>query len=337
MKKLLTGCIFLILAATGLFFALISRSDKPGGTRTAVPRVYHGLSATPADTLHTAGGIHILAVYDEHLYHLDQKAGVLHRTHLPSGRSDTACMPGRYFAEIPASLQIDSSGIYLYPANQQTIYRFPHHGGSPDSLPARSPNYSRGARLPDGSYLIHRYDALSKKSSLQQVDYRQNGAPNKLLYEFPHTDDGGLASDGQLIPAGSGWPVIYLQNHNADVVVCTPDGGYRIFQTIDRTPAENSVVKAPDGSWSISSKMLFVNMDAATDGKFLYVLSRAVSHDQPTTAPEVDLYRLPSGGYAGSLRLPTVGKSGVRHIALGNGCLYASYQQHIVAYQLQLP
>ncbi|WP_341838184.1 hypothetical protein WJU16_10050 [Chitinophaga pollutisoli] len=337
MKKLLSGFIFLILAATGLFFALISRSDKPGSTRTAVPRIYEGLSATPACTLHTAGGIHVLAAYDGKVYHLDQKAGVLHRTDMPSGRTDTACIPGKYFAEIPASLQVDSTGIYVYPANQQKIYIFPHNGGAPDSVSARSLNYSRGARLPDGSYYIHRYDASSKKSSLRQVDYQHTGADTKLLYEFPHTDDGGLASDGQLILAAGEWPVIYLQNHNADVVVCGQDGGYQIFQTIDRTPAENSVVKAPDGSWSISSKMLFVNMDAASDGKFLYVLSRAVSHHQPTTAPEVDLYRLPGGEYAGSFRLPAMEKSGVRHIAVGDGLLYASYQHHIVAYQLQFP
>lgn len=335
MKKLLSGIIFLCLVVTGLFIALISRSDRPARAHTAVARQYTRITATPADTFQISGLVHLLANSGNQLYALDQKARVIFRIDPHSGSSNIVARHGQYFPEIPASLHVDSSGIYCFAANQKMIFRFPLQGGAADSLSGAKLPFSRGARLSDSSVFIHHYDTINRKAHFMLADYRHGGQLVSHLYDFPHEDDGGLASDGQALTAGNQLPVIYFQHHNSIVYVWDTTG-FRTFQTIDSTPAINNIIRG-DNSWSISSKTQFINLDGATDGRYFFVLSNAVSHNQPTSAPEIDIYRIPDGAYSGSLRLPPHEKSGVRHITVANGHLYASHQHHIIAYQLNMP
>ncbi|RPD39231.1 hypothetical protein [Chitinophaga barathri] len=335
MKKLLPGILFICVAVTGLFIVLVSSSDKPGITRTAVNRDYNRVTASPADTLQMPGEIHLLAAYGSIVYALDRRAGILYQTSPHKTAPGIVARPGLYFTEMPASLQADSTGIYCFAANKKKIFRFPLNGGPPDSLSAAALPFSRCARLPDGTVFTHLYDSAARKARFVLADYRNGGNIISHLHDLPHTDDGGLASDGIALPAMAGRQILYVQYHNSDVYRWQPPG-LHTFQTIDRTPAENTIIKG-DNTWSISSKTQFINIDAATEGDYLYVLSLAVSHNLPTAAPEVDIYHLPGGEYTGSLRLPSFKKSGVRHIAVANGILYAAHSQHIIAYQLSLP
>ncbi len=334
MKKLLSGIIFLCVVVAGLFIALISRSDKPVHARTAIERQYNHITATPADTFQIPGEVHILAAYDGIPYALDQQAGLIYRIDPLQGNAVIIGRTAVHFPEIPASFQVDSSGVYCFAANQRKIFRFPHTGGLPDSLSCAKFPFSRCAYLTDSTVFTHYYDTIIHKAGFMLADYRDGGKPVSQLYTFPHENDGGLASDGQSILAGNQLPVIYYQHHNSEIHIWD-SSGLRTFQTIDRTAPENTIIHGGD-SWSISSKTRFINLDGSTDGDYLYVLSTAVSGNQPTIVPQVDVYRLADGGYAGSLHLPSVHQSRARLIAAEKGMLYAAYKQHIVAYQLQI-
>ncbi|WP_109694517.1 hypothetical protein [Chitinophaga deserti] len=335
MKKLLSGIILLCVVVTGLFVMLISGSDKPAHARTAVNRIYKLITATPADTQSIAGETHHLATFEGITYAFDQKAGALFRITPQEGSRQIISNLRNHFQDMPASLQIDSSGIYFFSPNQKKVFRYSLDGGQPDLLPTGQLPYTRAARLADSLYFIHMYDTATQKAHFKLADFRNGGRLISNLYDFPHTDDGGLASDGQITTAGNQLPAAFLQYHNSEVLLWDTSG-FRTFQTIDRTPATNTIIKSGN-SWSISSKTIFINLEAAIDSQYLYVLSNAASGNEATITPEIDVYNLASGAYSGSLKLPPYGGAQVRHIAVDNGILYTSHKQHIIAYKLNYP
>ncbi len=183
-EKIITGTLFLCVIVTGLFIALISKSDRPK-TYTRIPRQYTGITAIPVDTLLTPGRISIISMYDSLIYFLDQQAGVVYRTGLDYNIPDTVCVARSYLTDMPATLHVDATGIYCFVPNQRKIFRFRHEGGDPDSMSSRNMTFSRSVRLTDSSCFIHYYDTINNKAQFCLADFRNGGEIISTLYEFP--------------------------------------------------------------------------------------------------------------------------------------------------------
>lgn len=321
-------------AVACVFMILIPRSDHES-IATAIPRQYTRCSASPIDTIAVPGGIHAFCVFNNELYTWNQGDGTLYRTG-PSTTGIPFAKARPYFGEIPTSIQVDSSGAWLYTGNQQTIFHFNGSNPLPDSISTKSPRLFRGTRLQNGQYFIQHYNKKTKQSELRLVNY-PDATQSITLHRFPQFDDAGLVADGHIVRSPGNSHIIFAQTHNADMICWDPaTGKTSTFQTIDRTPPINTIIRHQNGH-SISSKTMFINNSGATDGKYFYMLSSAVSGTETFNGPEVDVYRLPGGEYTGSLRLPLLNRRSAHHIQVENGKLYAAYDNQCIIFQLNLP
>lgn len=334
MKKVIIGISVVIAAVGCIFMVLVPQSDQEA-VKTARPRQFGKFSAYATDTVPFPNGCNLLNVFNGNIYAYSRSESILYRADTLGGHPVPVTHGAHHYAEIPGSIDVDSSGIWIYTINRKAIFHWQENKPSPDSLDISKHAINRGTRLTDSLFLIYRFHEAKGIAVLECYNYR-TGTLEREIHRFPKFDDHGMVSDGQLVRSPDGM-VYFYQHHNADIICWNPQTGKTFtFQSIDGVRPFNSIIHQ-NGSYSISSKSAFINVGGAADERYVYILSRADSDNAVTIGSHIDIYEAADGRYAGSVRIPPFDNQIVRHIQVEHGKLYAGFRNNVLIYQLQLP
>lgn len=335
MKKVITGILLVLAAVGGIFMVLVPHSEQEI-IKTATPRHFRQLSAHATDTVSFPKGTNLLNVFKGNIYAYCRSESILYLADTAGGDHIPLLKGEGHFDEIPASIDVDSSGIWIYANNRKAIFHWLENRQQPDSINTSAHGLKRGMRLTDSLFIIHHFNETKGVAALECYNYR-TGTLEREVHRFPKFNDHGMVSDGQLVRSPGNGIVYFYQHHNADIISWDPATGKAFtFQSIDSTRPFNSIIQHGE-SYSISSKSAFINVGGAADDRYVYILSMAVSDDSLTIGSYIDLYRATDGQYAGSLRIPPFNNQTVRLIQVENGKLYAGFRNNVLIYQLQLP
>ncbi len=335
MKKAFIAIALIIAAVASIFLVLVPHSDTEH-IMTSIPRAFGSFQLTATDTIRFPGYVSQMNISDGKVYAFDQTRGALFRYDPASRRLDTFLHTRPYFSEIPTSIDVDAASACFFLANRKMIYIF-KAGQQADSMDVHAHPFLKACRYQtEQHFLIQHYDTATGVVHLEKIDYHQPEQAQKL-FSFPRFDDRGIMADGGFSRNASTGKYYFTPLHNAGIIELDPaTHTTSTITTIDKTPPRNTVVRVGK-AYSISSKSAFINLSAAADGHYLYVLSAALSKDSETGGPVLDVYRLPGGAYAGSMRVPPYEKKGLLHIDAADHTLYISHENDILIYNIRTP
>lgn len=190
--------------------------------------------------------------------------------------------------------------------------------------------FSRANRVGTKKYLLRCIDTLDLRREPFTLVNISNDSMRVMDYPFPKVPF-DLALDGFLMRSDEGES--YYLCHWAGWFFYIDSNAALIYkrETIDRTPPPT--IQEGSGHLSMDADAKLVNISASTDQKNLYILSRAYTSTDDSTAGVVDVYDRKAGEYVFSLNIPPFEGKRPRAIAYSNSGLYVVQSDAIVYYR----
>jgi hypothetical protein len=203
---------------------------------------------------------------------------------------------------------------------------------------------TRGIKISTDKYLVKYYKSELHGNKQEEffylTDFVSQTRQKTVVPQLDAQLDDQIAGpqlDGNFISNGNGFFFRYV--HCAGQFTCFDSNGKYLYncRTIDSSGLPD-VIKSGKMLKSIGR---LVNLSAAADGRYLYILSNALmQQDDPrqelSREQVIDVYSIYDGGYMYSFKLPdSEGKSNI--ITSSSKGLYVIYSNKLVHYTLTIP
>jgi hypothetical protein len=235
--------------------------------------------------------------------------------------------------ELITGWDVDEHGVYIMDGRKLAITEI----DSGDKVTLRRPVkvlFNRAHRVGNKKYIVKYTDSLNIHRQVFQLLDLSSDIEKILDYSLQRFSN-DIEWDGFFIKAQGGES--YYLCHWMGLFFCIDSNAAFVYkrETVDRTPPPE--IYTGGGGMSIDPDAKLVNISASTDQKNLYILSRAYTSTDDSTAGVVDVYDRKTGDYAYSFTIPPYEGKRPRAMARSDDGLYVVQGSSIVHYRFTTP